>query len=98
MLIGSLLSRYLDPEAVRVVQGGKEQMQALLAQRWDAIVYTGGAVVGRIVAAAAAVHLTPTLLELGGKNPALVAADADMDLTARRLLCGKLLNCGQLCL
>ena len=67
MLLADLVPDYLDQRAVRVVNGAVPETQALLAVRWDHIFYTGGGHVGRIVARAAAEHLTPTVLELGGK-------------------------------
>lgn len=95
-LIARLVPRYLDPRAVAVVEGGVEASQALLAQRWDHIFYTGGERVGRIVAEAAARNLTPVTLELGGKSPAVVV-DGNPSAIARRLAYGKFLNAGQTC-
>jgi len=93
-----LIPRYLDPEAVAVVEGGVAETTALLEQRWDHIFFTGSTAVGRIVAAAAAKHLTPTVLELGGKSPAYVHASADLEVAARRIAWGKFLNAGQTCI
>jgi aldehyde dehydrogenase (NAD+) len=93
-----LLSRYVDPEAVVVVEGGVEETTALLAERWDHIFFTGSTAVGRVVAEAAAKHLTPTVLELGGKSPTYVHASADLDVAARRIAWGKFLNAGQTCI
>ena len=76
---------------------GEETGAALLAGKWDFIFYTGSARVGREVMTAAARHLTPICLELGGKSPVIVAADADIALTARRIAWGKMLNAGQTC-
>lgn len=87
----------LDPSCYTIVQGGIPETQALLAERWDKIFFTGGANVGRIIAKAAAPHLTPVVLELGGINPAIVTKNADPRLVARRMLWGKLLNAGQVC-
>lgn len=87
----------LDPACYSVVQGGVAETQALLSERWDKIFFTGGAGVGRIIAKAAAPHLTPVVLELGGINPAIVTKNADPRLVARRMLWGKLLNAGQVC-
>ena len=87
----------LDPSCYSVVQGGVPETQALLAERWDKIFFTGGANVGRIIAKAAAPHLTPVVLELGGINPAIVTKNADPRLVARRMLWAKVLNAGQLC-
>ncbi len=97
-VLAKLLPRYLDPEAVVVVEGGVEETTALLDQRWDHIFFTGSTAVGRVVAAAAAKHLTPTILELGGKSPTYVHASADLDVAARRITFGKMLNLGQTCI
>lgn len=96
-LIARLVPDYLDSEAFAVVEGGIAETTALLEQQWDHIFYTGSGSVGRIVAAAAAKHLTPVTLELGGKSPAYVAVDADMKVTARRLAWAKWMNAGQVC-
>lgn len=96
--IARLLPRYVDPEAVTVVEGGVDETTALLAERWDHIFFTGSTAVGRVVAAAAAKHLTPTVLELGGKSPTYVHASADLDVAARRIAWGKFLNAGQTCI
>lgn len=90
-------AEYLDQTAVRVVEGGVETSTALLQQRYDHIFFTGGTRVGTIVMRAAAEHLTPVTLELGGKSPAIVTADADLEVTARRLAWGKFTNAGQTC-
>jgi aldehyde dehydrogenase (NAD+) len=97
-VLARLLPEYLDPEAVAVVEGGVEETTALLDQRWDHIFFTGSTAVGRVVAAAAAKHLTPTVLELGGKSPTYVHASADLEVAARRIVWGKLLNVGQTCI
>lgn len=96
-LLAELLPRYLDPEAVQVVQGDANGAARLLEERFDLILYTGGARVGRLVMAAAARHLTPVVLELGGKSPALVHDSADFVEAARRIAWGKSLNAGQTC-
>jgi acyl-CoA reductase-like NAD-dependent aldehyde dehydrogenase len=92
-----IIEESVDPSCYSIVQGAIPETQALLAERWDKIFFTGGANVGRIIAKAAAPHLTPVVLELGGMNPAIVTASADPRLVARRMLWGKLLNAGQLC-
>lgn len=92
-----LVPQYLDPAAVAVVEGGVEETTALLAQRWDHIFFTGNGRVGRIVAAAAAEHLTPVTLELGGKSPVYVDDSADLAAAARRIAWGKFMNAGQTC-
>ncbi|MFC8820060.1 aldehyde dehydrogenase family protein [Streptomyces rochei] len=95
--LARLLPRYLDTDAVAVVEGGVPETTALLAERFDHIFYTGNGTVGRIVMRAAAEHLTPVTLELGGKSPAFVDRDADLDTVAARLVAGKFLNAGQTC-
>ncbi|MFD9904272.1 aldehyde dehydrogenase family protein [Streptomyces sp. NPDC059063] len=99
-LLADLLPRYLDTDAVAVVEGGVPETTALLAQRFDHIFYTGNGTVGRIVMRAAAEHLTPVTLELGGKSPAFVDAGLDgaaVAETARRLARAKFANAGQTC-
>ncbi len=95
--IAALVSEFGNPGLVSVVLGGREENQALLDQRFDYIFFTGGETVGREVLAKASVHLTPATLELGGKSPCLVDADADIDLAARRIVWGKYLNAGMTC-
>ncbi|WP_347756934.1 aldehyde dehydrogenase family protein [Agrococcus sp. ProA11] len=96
-LLARLVPAYLDARSVRVVEGGVPETTALLEQRWDLIFYTGNAQVARIVAEAAAKHLTPTVLELGGKSPVYVHRSADIPTAARRIAWGKWLNAGQTC-
>src|SRR5690606_20307129 len=96
--LARLLEEYLDPEAVAVVEGGAETTSALLAERTDHVFFTGSARVGRIVAKAAAEHLTPVTLELGGKSPAIVEPGVDLAVTARRIAWAKFMNAGQTCL
>ena len=96
--LAHLLRTHLDPEWVRVVEGGVEETTILLEQRFDLIFYTGNGAVGRIVARAAAEHLTPTVLELGGKSPVFVDEGADLAVTARRIVWGKFTNAGQTCI
>ncbi|MGE7438701.1 aldehyde dehydrogenase family protein [Kitasatospora sp. NPDC001175] len=95
--LARLLPRYLDRETAAVVEGGVPETTALLEQRWDHIFYTGNGTVGRIVMAAAARHLTPVTLELGGKSPAVVEPGVDLAATAQRLARGKFQNAGQTC-
>lgn len=95
--IARLLPRYLDPRAVAVVEGAVPETTALLEQRFDHIFYTGNGAVGRIVMAAAARHLTPVTLELGGKSPVVVDPGVDLAVTAQRIVRGKFLNAGQTC-
>ena len=97
-LIEKLFPKYMDPQSIRVMQGGVPETQALLAQRWDFICFTGSKRVGKVVAKAAAEHMTPCLLELGGKNVAVVDEHVhSLDVVARRLLWGRFLNAGQSC-
>ena len=97
-LIAELITAAFPPDTVQVVQGDGQVAAELLKQRFDHIFFTGGERVGRLVLAAAADHLTPVTLELGGKSPAVVLADADLAVTARRLVWGKALNAGQTCI
>lgn len=97
-LLARLLPQHLDPEAVQVFEGGVEETTALLHQRFDHIIYTGNATVGRVVMRAAAEHLTPVTLELGGKSPAWFDDDANLDAAARRLAWAKFTNAGQTCI
>lgn len=96
-VIRELVSACFPREYVAVVEGGRAENQALLHQRFGYIFFTGGVTVGKEVMRAASEHLTPVTLELGGKSPCLVDATADLDVAARRLAFGKLLNCGQTC-
>ncbi|GFH36037.1 aldehyde dehydrogenase family protein [Streptomyces pacificus] len=91
------LPRTLDPQAVTVVEGAVPETTALLEQRFDHVFYTGNGKVGRIVMTAAARHLTPVTLELGGKSPAVVEPGADLATAARRIAWGKFMNAGQTC-
>ena len=84
-------------EEVAVVEGGRTENQALLDQRFDTIFFTGSVAVGKVVMEAAAKHLTPVTLELGGKSPVIVDKTADLKLAARRIAFGKVLNAGQTC-
>lgn len=96
--LARLLPSYLDDDAVAVVEGGVPETTALLECRFDHIFFTGSTQVGRIVMTAAARHLTPVTLELGGKSPTIVAADADLEVAARRIAWAKFMNAGQTCI
>ena len=96
-IIRDIIAECFPPEYIAVVEGGRRENQALLDQRFDYIFFTGGVTVGREVMRRAAEHLTPVSLELGGKSPCIVDATAKLDLAAKRLAFGKLLNCGQTC-
>jgi len=95
--IEKVVRQALDPEAYAVVQGTIPETTALLECKWDKIFYTGSPMVGKIIAKKAAETLTPVILELGGRNPAIVTANADPRIAARRLLWAKLHNAGQVC-
>jgi aldehyde dehydrogenase (NAD+) len=97
-LLARLLPKYLDATAIAVVEGAVPETTKLLQQRFDHIFYTGNGTVGRIVMQAAAQHLTPVTLELGGKSPCIVDADVDLDVAARRIVWGKFFNAGQTCI
>jgi aldehyde dehydrogenase (NAD+) len=96
-LIAELIPEYLSSRAVAIVTGAVEETTALLEERFDHIFYTGNGTVARIVMTAAAKHLTPVTLELGGKSPAIVAADTNVKVTARRIAWAKFINAGQTC-
>jgi aldehyde dehydrogenase (NAD+) len=96
-LLARWLPQYVDPECVKVVLGGVPETTALLRERFDHIFYTGNGMVGRIVMEAAAKHLTPVTLELGGKSPCFIDKSADLAVTARRIAWGKFYNAGQTC-
>ena len=97
-VIADLLSEIFPAEYVSVVQGGRQENTDLLEQEFDYIFFTGSVAVGRVVMTAAAKHLTPVTLELGGKSPAIVDASVDLKLAAKRIAFGKLLNAGQTCI
>jgi aldehyde dehydrogenase (NAD+) len=97
-LLARLLPQYVDAEAVRVIEGDAATTQELLAAGFDHVLFTGGTEVGKKIMAAAAPTLTPVTLELGGKSPVIVTADADIDVAARRIAWVKLLNSGQTCI
>lgn len=92
-----IIEETFDPESVAVFEGGHETNTALLELRYDLIFFTGSPSVGKVVHQAAARSLTPCILELGGKSPVVIDGSVDMELTARRLAWGKLLNAGQTC-
>lgn len=97
-LITRLIEKYLDPECFRVVNGAVAETTALLKEPWDHIFYTGNGHVGRIVLKAAAEHLTPVTLELGGKSPVFIDKSAKMQTVIERVSMTKWLNCGQICI
>jgi aldehyde dehydrogenase (NAD+) len=96
-VVAELIRAAFPEDYITVVQGERDVAEALLRKRFDTIFFTGSTPVGRAVVAAAAKHLTPVTLELGGKCPCLVCADAPLETTARRIVWGKFLNAGQTC-
>jgi aldehyde dehydrogenase (NAD+) len=95
--IDEILDSIYDKEYVTVVKGGREENQDLLNQKFDYIFFTGSTTVGKIVMEKASKNLTPISLELGGKSPTIVTKDIDIDLAAKRIIFGKLINVGQTC-
>ena len=96
-LMAELVPKYLDGDAVVVVEGGVEESTELLKHKFDHIIYTGGENVGKVVMRAAAEHLTPVTLELGGKSPTLVDNNTNLEVTASRIAWCKWMNAGQTC-
>jgi len=97
-IVAEIIEKVFDPGHVCVVEGNVSVATELLRQRWDYIFFTGSIAVGKIVAKAAAEYLTPTTLELGGKNPCIVDETANIKLAAKRIVWGKFINCGQTCI
>lgn len=96
-VLKEMLESIFPSEYVAVITGGREENQALLDEKFDYIFFTGSKNVGTIVLEKAAKHITPVTLELGGKSPCIIDKSADLKLSARRLVFGKYLNCGQTC-
>ncbi len=96
-IISKIISEAFAVKDVVVITGDATVATQLLSKRWDYIFFTGSVPVGKIVAQAAAVHLTPVTLELGGKSPCIVDETADLQLSARRIVWGKIINAGQTC-
>ncbi len=97
-VIARIISENFDPAFISVIEGGPETAQALLTEKFDYIFFTGGTRIGKIVMEAAAKHLTPVTLELGGKNPCIVDTDVHVEHAARRIVWGKFFNAGQTCM
>ncbi|MDM9381044.1 aldehyde dehydrogenase [Chlorogloeopsis sp. ULAP01] len=97
-LLAEIIKRTFDPAYITVVEGAVETSQNLLAEKFDHIFFTGSTAVGRMVMEAAAKHLTPVTLELGGKSPCIVDTEIDIEKTARRICWGKFVNAGQTCI
>ncbi|WP_025691779.1 aldehyde dehydrogenase [Paenibacillus zanthoxyli] len=95
--IAEIIRTSFQEDYITVVQGGIETSEALLMEKFDYIFFTGSVPVGKIVMIAAAKHLTPVTLELGGKSPCIVHDDANLKLAARRIAWGKFMNAGQTC-
>jgi len=97
-VIRTIIEETFQPEYICALEGGREVNAALLAEHFDFIFFTGSVAVGKTVMRAAADHLTPVCLELGGKSPCIVDSTADIPLSARRIIWGKLINAGQTCI
>ncbi|KAJ8090115.1 Hexadecenal dehydrogenase [Marasmius tenuissimus] len=96
-VLAEYIPKYLDNRAYKVVNGGVKETTKLLELKCANLFYTGNGTVARIISAAAAKHLTPLTLELGGKSPVIIDPEVDLDIAAKRVLYGKLSNAGQLC-
>ena len=96
-IIAKIIAECFPPEYVAVIQGGRRENAELLDQRFDMVFFTGSQGVGREVLRKCAEHLTPAVLELGGKSPCIVDSSAKIELAAKRIVFGKYLNCGQTC-
>ena len=97
-VLEQLIDEVFEERYIAIVQGNREVNKVLLEQRWDLIFFTGSPVLGREVMGAAAKHLTPVVLELGGKSPCIVDKEADIERAAKRIAWGKSLNAGQTCI
>ncbi len=95
--VAKIIGEAFPPEYIAVIEGGREENNALLQEKFDYIFFTGSVAVGKLVMEAAAKHLTPVSLELGGKSPVIVDETADIEVSARRIAFGKILNAGQTC-
>lgn len=96
-VVQTIIKEVFDPAYVTCITGGRAENTALLDEEFDYIFFTGGTSVGKLVMEKASAHLTPISLELGGKSPCIITADARMDVAGRRVAFGKYLNCGQTC-
>ena len=96
-LMANIIEEIFPPEYVAVIRGGRQENQFLLDEKFDYIFFTGSKTVGKTVLEKASTHLTPVTLELGGKSPCIIDKSADLKLSARRIVFGKFLNCGQTC-
>ena len=96
-VMARLVAKYLDNDCVKVITGNRVVNAACLKEKWDLIFFTGSPFVGKLVARAAAEHLTPIVLELGGKSPCVVDKTCDLAVSVKRMVFGAMLNCGQTC-
>jgi acyl-CoA reductase-like NAD-dependent aldehyde dehydrogenase len=97
-VMATLIRDNFDPDYLTVIEGGVDTSKALLAEPFDHIFFTGGTAIGKVVMKAAAEHLTPVTLELGGKSPCIVEPDIQLEYAAKRIVWGKFLNAGQTCI
>ena len=97
-LIEEMITEIYDPNYIDIVLGGREENKLLFEQKFDIIFFTGSTSLGKIVSKAAAENLTPLVLELGGKSPCIVDFDANLEITAKRIIWGKFINAGQTCI
>ena len=98
MVMQEIIQQTFESKHVGIVQGSRKVNEILLEQRFDIIFFTGSSAVGKVVMKAASEHLTPVVLELGGKSPCIVDADANIDIAAKRIAWGKSINAGQTCI
>lgn len=97
-VLSEMIRHTFDEDYIAIVEGNREVNKMLLAQRWDIIFFTGSPSLGKMVMEAATKHLTPVVLELGGKSPCIIDRDADINVAAKRVAWGKALNAGQTCI
>lgn len=97
-LLAEIVAKNFDPAYITVAEGGVETSQQLLEEKFDHIFFTGGTQIGKIIMTAAAKHLTPVTLELGGKSPCIVETEVQLELAAKRIVWGKFINAGQTCI
>ncbi|WP_088893568.1 aldehyde dehydrogenase [Leptolyngbya ohadii] len=97
-VVADLIETTFDPQYIAAIEGGVDVSQAVLNEKFDHIFFTGGTAIGKIVMSAAAKHLTPVTLELGGKSPCIVDTDIDLQTAVKRIVWGKFINAGQTCI
>jgi len=97
-VFAKLITKYLDPRFYKVIEGKLEVSRTLTTMRFDMIAFTGSTQTGKLVGKAAAANLVPVLLELGGKSPSIIDDSADAEYAAKKILCGKMPNLGQICI